>query len=287
MEWPLMNATLGRRERHGNSDRGAAPGDAGVGTEGSVEFITKANRDDPPWADHRSRYHFAGRFVQGSTVVDVACGSGYGGPILVKAGAGSVIGIDASEEALRHAAAETGPLFSVLQADARQLPFDRGSVGVVTSFETIEHVDDCEAFLGEIRRVLADDGVALISSPNAVHTRPLEGVPRNPFHVREFEPEEFARLLVQHFGEVTLLGQRVTKRFRPCPYWERDEVTRAHVWSRTKALLWKALVRLPRPAGDTAARIFLGHRLFPGEHDFTFTRQDVCAGHVLLAVCRP
>ena len=57
------------------------------------------------------------------------------------------------------------------------------SVDVVVSFETIEHLAEQREMLAEFRRVLAPDGVLVISSPN----RPVyneAGSVENHFHVQ-------------------------------------------------------------------------------------------------------
>ena len=50
--------------------------------------------------EHLIRYELAKEFVKDKTVLDIACGSGYGTKILAEAGAREVEGIDISEEAI-------------------------------------------------------------------------------------------------------------------------------------------------------------------------------------------
>jgi SAM-dependent methyltransferase len=75
---------------------------------------------------------------------------------------------------------------------------------VVVSFETIEHLADPGRFLGECRRLLRPGGLFICSTPNReVHRWSAS----NPFHVREFFPREFIRLLEQFFSECRVYGQ--------------------------------------------------------------------------------
>lgn len=77
---------------------------------------------------------------------------------------------------------------------------------VVVSFETLEHLSEQEAMLSEIRRVLRQDGLLIISTPNKpLYSRQGD----NPFHVKELCREEFVALLKSRFAHVSLLGQKV------------------------------------------------------------------------------
>jgi SAM-dependent methyltransferase len=207
--------------------------------------------------------------------------------MLIEAGARSVLGVDSSPEAIEAAQHNLTPGFRVELGDAASLPVADGEVDVAVSFETLEHLDRGARFLGELRRVLGDRGVLLLSTPNAAHTRPLDGVPRNPFHVREYTAAELAGLLGEHFGYVELRGQRVHRGLRPCPYWERPEVRSGSRGERSRSLLWKLLARVPSGWRDPAAKAALGHPLLPGEDDFVFDPVDIDGSHVLVAICRP
>ena len=74
------------------------------------------------------------------------------------------------------------------------IPIGNKSVDVVTTFETIEHIDDYESFIKEIKRVLKPDGLAIISTPND-----LEYGEGNHFHIHEFEHKELLTLIEKYF----------------------------------------------------------------------------------------
>jgi SAM-dependent methyltransferase len=241
----------------------------------------------PWWGEHRSRYHFAGSIVAGRTVLDVACGTGFGGLILLKAGAEWVLGTDLSREGLDVARKAVMPRYHLFQADGTRLPLRDSCVGAITSFETLEHVPQYHQFIAELRRVLRPDGVLILSTPNALHTRPVDGKPRNPFHAREFTPGELHGLLDRPFGRVQLLGQRTHPRYRVSPYWELRERLPRDLAGRLRVLGWKAQARLPYALKNTASQVLHGHSFYPGEHDFVFTPEAVETGHVLVAICQP
>lgn len=236
----------------------------------------------PWWGEQRSRYHLAARYASDRVVLDIACGSGAGLEILDLAGARSLVGIDISEAAVRRSRSRRTRA-RIVRASGVAIPLADASVGLVTSFETIEHLPDPDLFLSEIRRVLAPNGVAIFSTPNARVSRPVNGQPKNPFHVHEYEPDELAADLRQVFGRVTLLGQRPATLFRPCPFWEPPE---AYQGLRTlpSATLWKIQVRLPEKFRAAVERL-RRHPTFPGEHDFSFSPDDLRLGHCLVAIC--
>jgi SAM-dependent methyltransferase len=241
----------------------------------------------PWWGEHRSRYHFAGRFMAGRTVLDIACGTGFGGPILSAAGAARVVGMDLSWDGLEEAARSGCALRDLCRADGVRLPLRDGSFEAVTSFETLEHVARSEAFVAELRRVLEPSGILVLSTPNALVTQPVDGKPRNPFHVREFTPDELRGLLGRHFGRVELLGQRPHPRFRPCPYWEPRAALPRGLGGRLRVWRWKAQCRLPAPLREGLSRRIDRRGFYPGEADFTFAREGLELAHVLVAVCYP
>jgi SAM-dependent methyltransferase len=152
-------------------------------------------------AEHLARYLVAVQLAESRRVLDAACGEGYGTGLLAEAGATSALGVDLDERTVAHARARY-PAAEFVQADVRRLPFEDGAFELVVSFETIEHVSEPESVLDELRRVLADDGLLLISTPNK-HRYLVD----NEFHEREFEHEEFVDLLSARFPNVEALLQ--------------------------------------------------------------------------------
>ena len=166
--------------------------------------------DDRTYWEHVYRYRFALPFVQGKRVADVACGEGYGTAALLVAGARSVLGVDRSEEACRHARQKYG--VKAIAGCALDLPLATRSVDLVVSFETIEHLPDPARFLEECRRVLAPAGMLLVSTPNITLHR--ERV-INPFHCSEMTLAEFEMLLERCFRRRTMFSQCSRAKFGP------------------------------------------------------------------------
>ena len=154
---------------------------------------------------HLKRYDFAAPLCAGRRVLDAGCGVGYGSARLAET-ALSVVGVDVSEEAIAYARAHyAAPNVSFAVMDLAALAFEDGSFGTVCSFETIEHVDDAERALAELARVLRDDGVLVVSTPQVERTTTS---PANPYHQIEFARTDFESLLRRHFETVELYGQR-------------------------------------------------------------------------------
>jgi ubiquinone/menaquinone biosynthesis C-methylase UbiE len=187
---------------------------------------------------HVERYTFASRFVANKDVLDVACGSGYGAPLLIEAGARTYLGVDLSPEAISLAEERyrVSDKVRFLRDDACRLSsMSDNSIDVAVSFETVEHLCDPPAFLSNLARVLRPEGLLLISTPNRSLFSPgkdFSSKPANPFHLREWTQQEFAPLLGRFFEVKEALGQNLVP-------------------------LWKAFI-LRQVAKNAGARWFLG-----------------------------
>jgi hypothetical protein len=76
------------------------------------------------------------------------------------------------------------------------------------SFETIEHIRPQREFLAEVRRVLAPEGMLLISSPNKAEYTDRRRY-ENPFHVAELYRGELDELLGRYWSQTVWYGQGV------------------------------------------------------------------------------
>jgi SAM-dependent methyltransferase len=229
------------------------------------------------WGEHRSRYRLAAHFVAGQTVLDVACGSGFGLQMLSAAGA-RPIGIDYAQDALTNIR-NASPDACLVRADATRLPLETASIDQVVSFETIEHVPDAVALVHELRRVLRPGGHLILSTPNRAFG-PLERHTANRFHVREFTADELRALLAQHFTSVRLYGQRPRSEYRYVPFLMLEP----HL--EPTALAWKALVRLPFRLRNAVALTLSGRPFYPGETDYCFDLGATEGAHALVAVAQ-
>ncbi len=159
--------------------------------------------------EHMHRYLWAATVVAGRRVLDLGSGEGFGASILAAGEETEVVGIDIDARTVEHAQLNWGgPRTSFRVGDALDLSaFEDGSFGAVVAFEVIEHVNEQERVLAEVARVLADDGVLIISTPDRRLYSDATGQV-NPFHQHELTYEEFSALLEGPFPHVAFWGQR-------------------------------------------------------------------------------
>jgi len=174
------------------------------------ERIIPEETSGGPLASHLKRYDFARQFCMNKTVLDAACGVGYGSYFLSKE-AKEISGVDICEEAITYAKLHyqrDNMVFKVM--DIHSLDFPDGYFDMACSFETLEHLEKPEDFLAEIRRVLKDEGRLIISTLQA---RRDKKNPENPYHRAEYSLESFEKLLRKYFARVEFFGQRRKQTF--------------------------------------------------------------------------
>jgi 2-polyprenyl-3-methyl-5-hydroxy-6-metoxy-1,4-benzoquinol methylase len=157
--------------------------------------------------EHLHRYAMAKDFAVGKTVLDIACGEGYGSAVLAEV-AVRVYGVDIAPEAIAHAKTKyQRPNVEFLAGSCAGIPLADGTVDLVVSFETIEHHDEHEAMFAEIKRVMRPDGMVIVSSPDKLEYSERANH-ANAYHVKELYADEFQRLVEKNFTHVAMLGQR-------------------------------------------------------------------------------
>ncbi|HMS32097.1 MAG TPA: class I SAM-dependent methyltransferase [Candidatus Saccharibacteria bacterium] len=166
-----------------------------IAIDGAGErMVPEFHKNNLFYSEHLQRYQAAKPLIKDKVVLDIACGSGYGTYMLAKE-AKKIYGVDVSPEAVRYAKDNYDHKnITYTSGSGTNIPLDSASVDVVTTFETIEHIDDYEQFVREIKRVLKPDGLLIISTPN--DSEYGEG---NHFHIHEFEHEELKGLLFKYF----------------------------------------------------------------------------------------
>jgi len=160
--------------------------------------------------DHVSRYTFAARYLfdkfGSATIIDSACGIGYGSKIMAEFGH-KVLAIDISDEAIEFARTHYNhPNITFVQSDAYDIApiVSERNADAVVSFETIEHVKDAHRLIK----------VFSLSAPLLICSVPNESVvpftkETHPFHDRHYTDAEFESLLNDYdFDVVETYTQR-------------------------------------------------------------------------------
>jgi SAM-dependent methyltransferase len=161
----------------------------------------------PYFWDHVSRYWWSTQYVGGKSVLDCACGRGYGSYILSSA-AKNVVGVDLNAPSLFEAAKQFKKNnLSFKEWDVFKLP-ELGKFDVITAFEVIEHLppSQTESFLKSLRGSLNPGGILLLSTPNHDVVK-KSGAFIPEFHINNFRAADLKRILLKHFGDVQMIGQ--------------------------------------------------------------------------------
>jgi SAM-dependent methyltransferase len=246
--------------------------------------VVDAGRLSPYWGEHAARYVFALPFVDGQRVLDIACGTGFGIGLL-RSRASFVVGVDIDPQAAREAKGECGENGAVLLGNGIGLPFESDTFDVVTSFETIEHLRERVAFLEELRRVLRPNGKLLLSTPNANYSQPVDGVPANPFHIHEYEPEELRSEIDAHFRVQSFLGQALDESITVSPFFEGQKRMPKDIATQAKLFGWKAFNKIPVGARERLSEAIWKKPFYPTEADYNFNEDLIETAPTLVAVC--
>ena len=136
-------------------------------------------------------------------MLEVGCGSGGVAAHRLR-DASLIVGTDLSDSALQIARDffRADEWISFVQMDAEHLDFPDGSFDIVVAKEVLEHLPNAELCIANVHRLLKEDGLFALSSPNrdSFHlrlNRKLGGVdfPCSGDHIREYTYDEMTELL--------------------------------------------------------------------------------------------
>ncbi len=228
----------------------------------------------PCWGERRSRYYFAAREVIGKRVLDVSCGADWSDSILERVGAECVIDMGANARSPRSGSVDT---FTV-QSSPAHLPLSDHSVEVVTAFDTIGGPNEDGSILRELRRVLIDGGMLIVSCRNDAVAPMFDCA--CPGITRRYTVHSFAALLQHDFSGARLMGQRVHPRFSNSPFADQQKES-------PRTLTRKSIdAAIPFALRDAGARLTRGRSTYPGEFDFIFEEGAIEGAHAIMALCK-
>jgi ubiquinone/menaquinone biosynthesis C-methylase UbiE len=235
--------------------------------------------------EHLHRYQEVVNFIKpNDTVLDIACGTGYGTHLISTKTKGKVIGGDIDREAIEDCKNEWGglniPNLVFQQLDGTALPFENESLDMVVSFETIEHTTQYNEMIGEFVRVLKKGSYALISTPNILINSP-SGVVENKFHTQEFTYEELNAILKQHFTTYTIYGQEYIR------YKSKTGLNYTIAKNVENVLLMRGVRKIPMGIQDALMTSLVDRILYPQANDYVLN-DDIAVikkCRTLFAVC--
>jgi 2-polyprenyl-3-methyl-5-hydroxy-6-metoxy-1,4-benzoquinol methylase len=234
---------------------------------------------------HAKGYEEAAGFARGKSVLDWGCNNGYGLELMRSLGCADISGLDVSPEAIEAARERLGPETPLILHTGNDAPLTSGTYDVVTSLQCIEHVEDVDRYLAEIRRVLNPDGVAIFTTPNGAIRIDRGMKPWNEYHVVEFFPEDLRALLSKHFSSVTISGLFATDEL------QRTEIircARARRDARGKTVVGTVRDLLPLPIRRFIRRHTLNGRrpeLTYSTADLFYSKDKLESALDLLAIC--
>lgn len=157
--------------------------------------------------EHLHRYAMVTNYIKDKIVLDIASGEGYGSNIMSNK-ATFVYGIDIDDTAVQEAKLKyKNENLEFLTGSTSHIPIDDNTIDVVVSFETIEHHDEHDEMMNEIKRVLKPEGLLIISTPDKLYYSDQRNF-NNQFHIKELYKEEFIDLLSKSFNKIQLLTQK-------------------------------------------------------------------------------
>lgn len=144
-------------------------------------------------------YIIAEKYVYGD-VLEVGCGEGRGVGLLMEH-ARSFTAVDKINDVIEQLKLKhpTGRFLSMNIPPLKALADN--AYDSIVSFQVIEHIEDDVLFLKELHRVLKPGGIALLTTPNRKMS-----LSRNPWHVREYLPEELKKMAAGIFPHVEMKG---------------------------------------------------------------------------------
>lgn len=154
-------------------------------------------------------------YAMGNTIVDVGCSLGVGSNILSHY-ARHVWGLDINEEAIKFAdLAFKRPNLEFQVMDIEQLPTKRlAQLDIITMIETIEHLENPQIALDNLKRFFHDKSVGFITAPNVANEEVKNNEEKHGLHLNHWTAGEFYKLMIDNFQSVVMYSVDKLDRWR-------------------------------------------------------------------------
>ena len=157
---------------------------------------------------HWHRYAFARRLAGGRRVLDAACGEGYGSALLAEVAA-EVVGVDIDATCVDHATDRYAGRVNLRfeQGDVMGLPrLAAGQFDLIVCFGVLEHLPVPDKLIASLDRLLAPNGVLLLSTPDRDRDADAGETGRTEY---ELTGPQLEALLQPHFPARRLYEQKL------------------------------------------------------------------------------
>ena len=222
----------------------------------TAERVSREQSDNYVFQRSLLAYHKAAELIEGD-VLEIGTGEGYGAEVLAPHAVRFITIDKTSPESIYQAAN-----VEFVEAAVPPIPAENNSFDYVVSFQVIEHIKRDFDFVREVYRVLKPGGKFIVTTPNA----PMS-LTRNPWHVREYRPEELTNILECYFAKVEPFG--VFGNEKVMEYYEKNrrsvrKITRFDIL-RLQYILPRVILKLPYDLLNRLNR----RRLLKQNHELT------------------
>jgi len=135
-------------------------------------------------------------------ILDVGCGDGTLLYLLkksLKRCKFKLYGIDSSKPALK-VAKEKNPQVNFIKGKATDLKYRNNTFDLVISSDVIEHLNNGEKMIKELRRVCKKNGFVIVGTPIRITEQPIDKL-----HIKEYYPNEFKQMFRKYFSSIKLI----------------------------------------------------------------------------------
>jgi len=211
---------------------------------GVLQTAERSSHLDPSenvmYQRHLIAYKEAAKIVSG-TVLEVGSGEGYGimelAPITEK-----YIAVDKYDTHISDKLNEENDITFIKTEVPPLKGIDNDSVDFVVTFQVIEHIQNYELFLKEIKRVLKPGGKLIMTTPNIKMS-----LTRNPWHIREYNLQQMGNIVKSVFEKFELKGIFGNEKVMDYYQKNKESVAKITRWDILNMQYWVPgwLLRIP------------------------------------------
>jgi len=211
---------------------------------GILQSAERSSQLDPSenviFQRHMIAYMETAKIISGN-VLEIGCGEGYGITELAPK-AEQYFALDKYNTAISEELKEKNNIIFKQMEVPPLKGIDNNSIDFVVTFQVIEHINNDELFISEIYRVLRPGGKLILTTPNQ-----LMSLTRNPWHFREYTPNQIQEILQTSFQDIDIKG--VFGLEKVMDYYEKNkkEVEKITRWDifNLQYLLPRFLLQIP------------------------------------------